>query len=148
MPAKGSSFAAPARGTGFLGALAARPLAAVAAMFFSLGLGLGMWSGASATILLRVGVGASIYGVRSGRDEWMRSGRRSVYALAGILTPFFSSKLRDRVEDFGNLAAYVDRMMRQYYPDFAWARLREAAAAHGALEEHRIQGRVLLVPDR
>ena len=26
--------------------------------------------------------------------------------------------------------------------------LREAAAAHGALEEHRIQGRVLLVPDR
>jgi len=50
-------------------------------------------------------------------------------ALGGILTPFFSSTLRDRVQDFGNLAAYVDRMMRQYYPDFAWARLREAAAA-------------------
>jgi glutathione S-transferase len=41
--------------------------------------------------------------------------------LAGILTPFFSSRLRDRVQDFGNLAAYVDRMMRQYHPDFAWA---------------------------
>jgi hypothetical protein len=63
MSAKASSFAAPTRGTGFLGALAARPLAAVGAMFFALGLGLGMWSGASATILLRVGVGPSVYGV-------------------------------------------------------------------------------------
>jgi glutathione S-transferase len=50
-------------------------------------------------------------------------------ALSGILTPFFASKLRDRVQDFENLAAYVDRMMRQYYPDFAWDALREAAAA-------------------
>jgi glutathione S-transferase len=48
-------------------------------------------------------------------------------ALAGILTPFFASKLRSEVERFGNLTAYVDRMMRQYYPDFAWSRLREAA---------------------
>ena len=48
-------------------------------------------------------------------------------ALAGVLTPFFASKLRSEVETFGNLAAYVDRMMRQYYPDFAWARVREAA---------------------
>src|SRR6201996_2581483 len=42
-------------------------------------------------------------------------------ALAGILTPFFSSRLRERVETFGNLTAYVDRMMRQHYPEFAWA---------------------------
>ena len=48
-------------------------------------------------------------------------------ALAGILTPFFASKLRNEVETFGNLVAYVDRMMRQYYPDFAWAKVREAA---------------------
>src|ERR1700748_1115956 len=48
-------------------------------------------------------------------------------ALSGILTPFFESKLRSRTEDFENLAAYVDRMMTQYYPDFAWTRLREAA---------------------
>ena len=48
-------------------------------------------------------------------------------ALAGILTPFFASKLRSEVETFGNLTAYVDRMMRQYYPDFAWAKVREAA---------------------
>ena len=47
-------------------------------------------------------------------------------ALAGILTPFFASKLRSEVETFGNLVAYVDRMMRQYYPDFAWAKVREA----------------------
>jgi glutathione S-transferase len=48
-------------------------------------------------------------------------------ALAGILTPFFSSKLREQAEQFSNLTAYVDRMMQQYYPDFAWTPLREAA---------------------
>ena len=48
-------------------------------------------------------------------------------ALAGILTPFFDSRLRDRAEEFQNLVAYVDRMMLQYYPEFAWARTREAA---------------------
>jgi glutathione S-transferase len=50
-------------------------------------------------------------------------------ALAGILTPFFDSKLRERTEQFQNLTAYVDRMMLQYYPDFAWTPVREAAAA-------------------
>ena len=48
-------------------------------------------------------------------------------ALGGILTPFFASKLRSEVERFGNLVAYVDRMMRQYYLDFTWAKVREAA---------------------
>ena len=48
-------------------------------------------------------------------------------ALAGILTPFFTSPLRQRAEQFGNLTAYVDRMMLQYYPEFAWTRLQEAA---------------------
>jgi cytochrome c-type biogenesis protein CcmF len=32
------------------------------------------------------GIGASLYGVRSGRMEFSESGRRSVYALAGVLT--------------------------------------------------------------
>jgi glutathione S-transferase len=50
-------------------------------------------------------------------------------ALAGILTPFFSSKLRDEVEYFGKLTVYVDRMMREYYPDFAWVTVRESKAA-------------------
>jgi glutathione S-transferase len=50
-------------------------------------------------------------------------------ALSGILTPFFSSGLRSKVETFGNLTAYVDRMMEQYYPEFAWTPLREAEAA-------------------
>jgi cytochrome c-type biogenesis protein CcmF len=36
------------------------------------------------------GIGASLYGVRSGRTEFSESGRRSVYALAGILTVAFA----------------------------------------------------------
>ena len=48
-------------------------------------------------------------------------------ALAGILTPFFDSPLRQRAEKFDNLAAYVDRLMRQYYPEFAWGQQQEAA---------------------
>jgi glutathione S-transferase len=48
-------------------------------------------------------------------------------ALAGILTPFFVSTLREETEKFGNLTAYVDRMMLQYYPDFAWTSQRQAA---------------------
>jgi glutathione S-transferase len=47
--------------------------------------------------------------------------------LAGILTRYFDSPLRQRTEQFGNLNAYVDRMMLQYYPEFAWAPLRQAA---------------------
>ena len=35
------------------------------------------------------GIGASLYGVRRGRVEFSASGRRSVYALAGILTVAF-----------------------------------------------------------
>ncbi|MCA1397575.1 MULTISPECIES: glutathione S-transferase family protein [Bradyrhizobium] len=49
-------------------------------------------------------------------------------ALAGILTPFFDSPLRERTEKFDNLTAYVGRMMRQYYPEFAWAPLQQQAA--------------------
>jgi glutathione S-transferase len=48
-------------------------------------------------------------------------------ALGGILTPFFSSQLRERTERFENLTAYVDRMMLRYYPDFAWTPLQQAA---------------------
>jgi glutathione S-transferase len=47
--------------------------------------------------------------------------------LAGTLTPFFESKLRSRAEGFENLTAYVDRMMGQYYPEFAWTSERQAA---------------------
>src|ERR1700739_2007748 len=36
------------------------------------------------------GIGASIFGVRTGRVEFSDSGRRSVYALAGILTAAFA----------------------------------------------------------
>jgi glutathione S-transferase len=47
--------------------------------------------------------------------------------LAGILTPFFVSKLRERAEQFQNLTDYVDRMMFRYYPEFGWTPLRQAA---------------------
>jgi glutathione S-transferase len=40
--------------------------------------------------------------------------------LAGILTPFFESKLRRKAESFPNLVAYTGRMMQQYYPSHAW----------------------------
>ena len=35
------------------------------------------------------GAGASLYGARTGRREWIDSGRRSVYALAGLMTIAF-----------------------------------------------------------
>jgi hypothetical protein len=35
--------------------------------------------------------------------------------------------LRERASQFGNLVAYADRMMGQYYPDFAWTPLLQAA---------------------
>jgi cytochrome c-type biogenesis protein CcmF len=42
-----------------------------------------------ALIVCAYGIGASLYGVRSGRVEFSESGRRAVYALAGILTTAF-----------------------------------------------------------
>jgi cytochrome c-type biogenesis protein CcmF len=43
-----------------------------------------------ALVVCAYGIGASIYGVRTGRVEFSDSGRRSVYALAGILTVAFA----------------------------------------------------------
>jgi glutathione S-transferase len=40
--------------------------------------------------------------------------------LAAVLTPFFDTPLRQAAERHPNLAAYVDRMMRRYYPEHAW----------------------------
>lgn len=40
--------------------------------------------------------------------------------LSAILTPFFESELRRRAEGFGNLVAYVDRLMAQFYAGFDW----------------------------
>ncbi len=36
------------------------------------------------------GIGASLYGARSGQRRWVDSGRRSVYALAGLMTLAFA----------------------------------------------------------
>lgn len=48
--------------------------------------------------------------------------------LAAILTPFFESELRRQAEAFDNLTAYVDRMMGEFYPAFAWGREPAVAA--------------------
>jgi hypothetical protein len=48
-------------------------------------------------------------------------------ALAGLLTPFFDSELRQRALRFTNLADYVDRMMELFYPEHG-ALPREQAA--------------------
>jgi glutathione S-transferase len=40
--------------------------------------------------------------------------------MAAILTPFFDSPLRGRAERYGNLVAYADRMMAQYFPGHDW----------------------------
>lgn len=40
--------------------------------------------------------------------------------LAAILTPFFDSPLRRKAETFTTLVAYVDRMMKRYYPAHTW----------------------------
>jgi cytochrome c-type biogenesis protein CcmF len=43
-----------------------------------------------ALVVCLYGIGASLYGVRTGQEQWSASGRRSVYALAGILTVAFA----------------------------------------------------------
>src|ERR1700719_588505 len=43
-----------------------------------------------ALVVCAYGIGASLYGVRSGRVEFSESGRRAVYALAGVLTIAFA----------------------------------------------------------
>jgi glutathione S-transferase len=93
-------------------------------------------------------VADTLYGQGIGRhttDESAALGRRSVNALAGLLgnkahlmgpeptavdatafsmiaalsAPVFDSELRFYAESLGNLMAYRDRMMREYYPVFA-----------------------------
>lgn len=48
-------------------------------------------------------------------------------SLAGLMTPFFDSPLRERACEFANLVTYVDRMMARYYPEHAWHRMAVAA---------------------
>jgi cytochrome c-type biogenesis protein CcmF len=43
-----------------------------------------------ALLVCAYGIGASLYGVRSGRTEFSDSGRRSIYAFAGVLTIAFA----------------------------------------------------------
>ncbi len=52
--------------------------------------GLGFGSVLLALAICVYGICASIYGVRSGRVEYSDSGRRAVYALAGVLTVAFA----------------------------------------------------------
>ncbi|MES2029259.1 MAG: glutathione S-transferase family protein [Pseudomonadota bacterium] len=40
--------------------------------------------------------------------------------LAGILSPLFPSLLQRQLQRYGNLVAYVDRVMAEYYPEHVW----------------------------
>jgi cytochrome c-type biogenesis protein CcmF len=42
-----------------------------------------------ALVTCAYGIGASLYGARRGRREWVDSGRRAVYAVAGTVTLAF-----------------------------------------------------------
>ena len=55
------------------------------------------------------------------------AGERRQFETRRISREGQKSQLRERTEQFQNLTAYVDRMMLQYYPEFAWAPLQEAA---------------------
>lgn len=52
--------------------------------------------------------------------------------LAGLMTPFFDAPIRERAMSFGNLTAYVDRMMAGVYPEFDWAPLAAQAETMAA----------------
>ena len=52
--------------------------------------------------------------------------------LAGLMTPYFDAPLRRQAMRFGNLVAYVDRMMAGAYPDFAWTPLARPAESVAA----------------
>ena len=43
-----------------------------------------------ALLIALYGIVASVYGARSGERRWVDSGRRAVYALAGVLTVAFA----------------------------------------------------------
>jgi glutathione S-transferase len=49
-------------------------------------------------------------------------------SLAGLLTPYFDSALRERAFRYDALPAYVDRMMARFYPDHPWASSHAAPA--------------------
>jgi len=39
--------------------------------------------------------------------------------VAGVLASHFESPLRDKMQTMDNLVAYRDRLMREFYPEFA-----------------------------
>ncbi|MEW6642180.1 MAG: glutathione S-transferase family protein [Pseudomonadota bacterium] len=53
-------------------------------------------------------------------DEPCGTDATAFAALAGLLTPFFDSPLRQQALQFPNLLRYVDRLMAQVYPEHDW----------------------------
>jgi glutathione S-transferase len=67
--------------------------------------------------------------------KWPTSVDAIVFAvLAQLLTPVFDHPLRRRAEGFGNLTAYVARMMARYFPDHPWAAAEPPCEAAGRAE--------------
>lgn len=52
--------------------------------------------------------------------------------LAGLMTPYFDAPIRERAMSFGNLVAYVDRMMAGVYPEFDWTPLGQRSETMAA----------------
>jgi NADPH:quinone reductase len=104
----------------------------------------GAWFGAYVTALRPGGV-LSLVGAVGGSDVSFYAFRLVEVTLTGYSTenldgPSLRHAVRAIAEWLRNGAIVAPS--RSFFP------LREAAAAHSALEQHRIQGRVLLVPDR
>ena len=59
-------------------------------------------------------------------ERWSAVDATAFAMLASILTPFFDTPLRDAVAGRPNLVAYVNKQMRQYFPEHAWEPLGQA----------------------
>jgi glutathione S-transferase len=52
--------------------------------------------------------------------------------VAGMLTPFFASPLREKALGHPNLVAYAGRMMKEFFPEHPWeVGRREGSSRHG-----------------
>ncbi len=63
---------------------------------------------AAALVIEAYGIGASVYGVRARRMPWVESGRRAVYALAGVLTLAFATLVAAFVRSDFSLAVVAE----------------------------------------
>jgi cytochrome c-type biogenesis protein CcmF len=83
---------------------------------------------AAALAIEAYGIGASVYGVRARRNQWVESGRRAVYALAVVLTLAFAILVAAFVRSDFSLAVVAEHSSTTTPPFY------RAAAAWSAQE--------------